>query len=120
MNNQEERRKNPRLEAEWPIRIIRDDFVIEGESRNISIDGIQICCEQPLHMNEKIRITIFPPNSEEITFIGEVAWSDFYGLDDDNKVFGIGVCMVEVDEENKNLICNFLKERLNKEDEEVL
>lgn len=112
MNNPEERRKNPRLEVEWPIRIIRDDLVIEGESRNISIDGIQICCEQPLHMNERIRISVFPPNSDGITFTGEVVWSDFYGLDDDNKVFGIGVCMVEVDDEDEKLIERLLEENI--------
>ena len=112
MNNPDERRKNPRLEVEWPLRIIRDDLVIEGESRNISIDGIQICCEQPLHLNERIRISVFPPNGEGITFTGEVVWSDFYGMDDNNKVFGIGVCMIEVNNEDKKVIERLLEEEI--------
>lgn len=108
--NKDERRKNPRLDAVWPIKIIRDDIVVEGESRNISVDGIQICCDQPLHLNERIRISVFPPNSGGIAFTGEVVWSDFYGLDADNKVFGIGVCMVEVAEEDQKMIERLLME----------
>lgn len=110
MNNKDDRRRNPRLDAVWPIKIIRDDIVIEGESRNISIDGIQICCDQPLHLNERLHISVFPPNNEGIAFTGEVVWSDFYGLDIDNKVFGIGVCMVEVAEEDQKLIERLLME----------
>ncbi|MBN2060352.1 MAG: PilZ domain-containing protein [Deltaproteobacteria bacterium] len=111
MNN-DERRKNPRVEAVWPLKIFKDDLVIDGESKNISIDGIQICCEHPLYMNERIRISVFPPNSEGIAFTGEVVWSDFYGLDADNKVFGIGVCMVELAEEDQKMLEELLMENI--------
>ena len=112
MSKDLERRDEDRVSAKLPITIITDNGTIEGESRNISIDGIQICCEHPLYMNERIRISVFPPNSEGIAFTGEVVWSDFYGLDADNKVFGIGVCMVELAEEDQKMIEELLMENV--------
>jgi hypothetical protein len=70
--------------------------VIEGVSRNITVDGIYVCCDQPLPMGKILRISISPPQYQAIGVTGKVVWSDLYGLGNDQDAFGVGICLVKM------------------------
>ena len=59
-DNTDEKRKHPRYEVSWPITVFTDEGTIEGEAVNISLEGISICCEEPLPLKKNFRITIAP------------------------------------------------------------
>jgi len=44
-----------------------------------------------------------PPGRPAIGLTGKVVWSDVYGMDKDS-VFGMGVCLVEMNESDRLLL----------------
>ncbi len=104
MTNEEERRKNERVELQWPITILADYATVEGVTLNISADGVYIRCEEPLLLNESYRMSILPPNHDAIEVLGKVVRSEFYGMSEDNSTFGMGVSVVEISGEGRNTL----------------
>ncbi len=104
MTNKEERRKNERVELQWPITILADYATVEGVTINISLDGVYIRCEEPLLLNESYRMSILPPNHDAIEVLGKVVRSEFYGMGEDNSTFGMGVCVLEISDEERNAL----------------
>jgi len=88
--------KNSRSEVRWPVRILSDQGTIEGETRDISFDGIYICVDEPLRLNEKFRMAISPPNRQAIGVTGKVIWSDMYALDEEETPFAMGMSLVKI------------------------
>jgi Tfp pilus assembly protein PilZ len=99
-----ERRKEPRIEVTWPVAVFAEHGTIEGETRNISIGGLAISCDEPLRLNESYRISISPPNHSAVGISGKVIWSDLYGIEDDDTTVGMGVCFVEISDEDRNYL----------------
>ena len=87
---------NPKGEVRWPVRIVSDQGTIEGETRDISFDGIYICVDEPLRLNEKFRMAISPPNHQSIGVTGKVVWSDLYALDEEETPFAMGMSLVKI------------------------
>ena len=102
----DERRKQQRIDINWPVEIFVDDRPIEGEVKNITPKGLFICCEEELHLKEDFRISIFPPNRESINVVGKAIWSDFYAIDDQNIPVCVGMSFVKISPEDRH----FLKE----------
>lgn len=109
MDMKKDRRRTPRKEVTWPVTIVADYGTIEGEISNITVDGILILSEDPLRLNEIYRISIMPPNHVAIGVSGKVVWSDAYCMDEDNSVFGIGVCLVEISSKDREHLRKLLK-----------
>ena len=101
-----ERRKYNRIIVTWPISIVLDEEIIEGETINITVDGVLIRCEEPLQLNEVLRISINPPNHQGIEVNGKVVWSDHYAVDEQDTAFGMGICFVKI----SDVDCHFLKD----------
>ncbi len=99
-----EKRKSPRVEVSWPITILAETGTIEGEIRNVSVDGLLIFCEEPLRLNETYRMSILPGKHHAIGVSGRVVWADAYCMDEDNTAFGVGVCLVELTDEDREAL----------------
>ena len=104
MDTAQERRGTQRVQVDWPVTLFNNDVTIEGESRNISEKGLYIYCDKPLPLNQVFRIAIQPPQHQAIGFTGKVIWSDLYGMDNDKSVFGVGLCLVEISEDEQDLL----------------
>lgn len=94
------RRKNERAYVKWPVTIIMNSGTVEGETTNISAQGVSISCDEPLLLNEIYTLHIRPPDYDAIEVSGKVVWSDMYGIDGENKTVGIGVCIVEISDKD--------------------
>ncbi|MBN1105328.1 MAG: PilZ domain-containing protein [Deltaproteobacteria bacterium] len=101
--NPTDRRTKPRNEVRWRVTIETVQGTIEGETRNVSVEGLFVCCDEPLRLQESYRIAILPPGRPAIGVKGKVVWSDVYGMDNDS-VFGMGVCLVEVSEKDRQFL----------------
>ena len=77
---------------------------IQGEIRDISLSGIYLRCDEPLRVNEDLRLAIIPPNRQAIGLTGKVVWADMYGIDSDENAFGLGLCLVEIAEEDQEFL----------------
>jgi hypothetical protein len=103
-----ERRKQPRIEVSWPVTIIADWGSVQGEIKNINVGGVMILCEEPLRLNDVYQMSILPPDREAIGVTGKVVWSDAYCMDEDDSVFGIGVCLIEISDEDRKTLGEIL------------
>ena len=109
-----ERRKEPRIEVRWPVSVFADHGTIEGETRNISISGLAIFCDEPLRLNESYRISISPPDQSAVGISGKVIWSDLSGIEGDDTTVGMGVWFVEISEEDRNYFEEVVTSRLKR------
>ena len=96
-----EKRNEPRIEVSWYIEIYAERGIIEGEVKNITSDGVFVCCEKPLQLKETLRMSIFPPKMGAIEVSGKVVWSDFYGIDEDQAPICLGISFAEIAEEDR-------------------
>jgi hypothetical protein len=109
-----EKRKYPRVEVNWPVTIYFDNKTIEGVTTNISVEGVSLQCDKPLPVNKDFSILISPPEHQAIDLKGRVVWSDLYGIDGAHKidVYGIGACLVKLSEEDKQTVREMLNNYL--------
>lgn len=103
-----ERRKHQRIKARWPITVITDQGTIQGETRNITFDGLFMCSEEPLRLNETFNMQINPPNQQTTDFTARVIWSDLYAFVDQNTVYGTGICFVRISDGDRHLLNEIL------------
>jgi hypothetical protein len=82
--------------------------IIEGETINIAVDGVLINCEEPLQLDEILRISINPPNHQGIEVNGKVIWSDRYAIDERDTAFGMGICFVKITEVDRHFLKEFV------------
>lgn len=107
----DEKRKEPRIKVDWPIEVFLSDGTIEGNVKNITLNGIFICCNEPLTLNKNYRLSIFPPGHEVINVIGKTLWSDSYALDLDEEKSPVCIGLVFVKISTMDL--DFLKDILH-------
>jgi len=106
----QENRRSPRVEVSWPITILAETGTIEGEIRNVSLDGLLIFCEEPLRLNETYRMSILPGKHHAIGVSGKVVWADAYCMDEENTAFGVGICLVELRDEDREVLRSLIAE----------
>lgn len=92
-----EKRKLPRIEVRWPVTLITEKGSVEGEARNITVEGVFIHCLERLTVNETYRLLI-KPAGEEIEVMGKLLWSNLDGAADRDILPGMGFCFVKVGE----------------------
>ncbi|MBN2124168.1 MAG: PilZ domain-containing protein [Deltaproteobacteria bacterium] len=108
MARDQDRRRKPRVGVQWPVSILADHGTVLGETKNITIEGLFIRCDEPLRIDETYRMAIAPPDEPAIGFTGRIVWSDFYGIGDDSSAYGIGICLVEISDEDFALFRNLI------------
>jgi len=97
----DEKRKDPRIEINWPIEIFLDDRTIEGIAKNITLKGLFVCCEEPLSLKENYRISIFTPNNKALNIVGKAVWSTSYAMDDKDTPVCIGLSFIRISTEDR-------------------
>lgn len=104
-----ENRGLPRIAASWPLTIITANGPVEGEARNITLEGVFIHCMERLSVDETYRLVIKPPG-EEINVMGKLLWSNLEGATGRDILQGMGFCFVKVNEVHRGLLWEaFLK-----------
>jgi len=92
------KRKHKRTSVKWPIKVHSEDKLIDGETKNISESGILFSTKEPMRLNGDYIISLFPPDADVLELHCTVVWSDLYGIDQSDTVYGIGICFTKVSE----------------------
>lgn len=108
MDKELENRKNPRVNARWPLTVLSKHGRIEGETRNISVSGVLIKCDEPIYENEFLRLALEPPLKMPIWVSGEVVWSDSDKSHKDSKNYEMGFSFVEISDVDQTLLRNLV------------
>jgi len=103
LNEFVEKRKLPRIEVQWPVTLITEKGSVEGEARNITVEGVFIHCMEKLSLNETYRLVI-KPAGEKIEVMGKLLWSNLDSAADRDILPGMGFCFVKVSEGDRELL----------------
>jgi PilZ domain len=98
-----EKRRLPRIEVRWPVTLMTEKGAVEGEARNITIEGVFIHCEERLSVDETYRLLI-KPAGERIDVMGKLVWSNLDSAADRDILPGMGFCFVKVSEGDRDLL----------------
>jgi hypothetical protein len=98
-----EKRGLPRIAALWPVTIITANGPVEGEARNITLEGVFIHCMERLSVDETYRLVIMSPG-EEISVMGKLLWSNLEGATGRDILQGMGFCFVKVNGVHRELL----------------
>ena len=86
----------------WAVNIAVDGDIVNGETVDISMDGVNVNCDDPLPMNDLVTLTIAPPDRDLIQVKARVIWADLDGIDAENRTVGMGMCFVEIAPEDQD------------------
>ncbi len=89
------------IKVQWPVTVMSDNALIEGVTRNITDAGMLILSKEPLRMNEQYRITVRLPNYLNRMLTCRLIWSNLYGIDPQNDVYGMGYCFLKASNEDR-------------------
>ena len=105
-----ERRKSPRIEVRWPVTIMAKTGAVEGEARNISVEGVFILfthSTESLSPPKSYRL-LMKPNGEEIELMGSLVWSSL------DVHLGKGFCFVGFSERDQRRLRKAIKKYAEK------
>ena len=104
MASDHDMRNQPSIAARWPITIITKRGRIEGESRNITVTGVFINCEEEIQKDETCRMVIKPPRKNSIEVKGKLVWSNGDSNNRRRSLPGMGFSFVKVNKEDLHLL----------------
>jgi hypothetical protein len=103
-----EKRKHPRIPVRWPVTIITEKGTIEGESRNITVAGVFIHCQEEIHENEVHQIIIKIPKQESILVKGRVVWSNFDSMEETSIFRGMGFSFIKISDDDRVILADVI------------
>jgi len=92
----EERRRHLRTESDLTARIQWTTRRFYGVIRNVSDNGVFVCCDQRLLPGECVRIAVEPKECVPMIIDAEVVWSRILRQDNTFGSYGIGFRFLDV------------------------
>jgi len=105
-----ERRRNPRISADWPVVLKTPYGAIRGKTANISISGLALLLfsETP-EIDDEFQIALKSPEGPKLSVNCEKIWSDSINLDG-TFYSGIGVRFTKISSSDREIIATMVKE----------
>ena len=110
-----EKRCRPRIPIHWSVVVETAQGVIEGEAKDISVDGAFIQYSEEAELNSVLRIVFKPPDQRSISLTGRKVWSGNFNIDGKAVFSGVGVHFTDISSEDREflsaLVSNYFKSR---------
>ena len=98
-----ERRLHPRILVKWPAVVETPQGSVEGETKDISVDGVFIFCANEPAIGENFPLLLKPSEQRTISIVGAKIWSGSFTIDN-KTVFGMGVQLIQISTEDRAYI----------------
>lgn len=85
-----ERRLQPRVDVSWPVTMLTSEGPINGETKDISMQGAFIYCDKPMPLAERFVLSVKAP-AASMQVMAQVIWSENSSHGKKVKPLGIGV-----------------------------
>ena len=108
MANENERRKHPRIKANWPVTIITDETTFVGQSVNITDSGLFIQCGEQMKENEVCQLIIAIPGRDPIVVKGTMIWSNIGDSGRKGHTLGMGFSFIKISKEDRKFFNDML------------
>ena len=103
-----ERRLHPRILVKWPAVVETLQGSVEGETKDISVDGVFIFCTKEPEIGESFPLLLKPSEQRTISVIAGKIWSGSFTIDN-REVFGMGVQFIQISAEDRNYIADLVE-----------
>lgn len=114
---EKEKRSHLRARFKWPVLAKVDGKVIEGVTKDISVNGAYVCCGNPPKLNTVFDMVIKAPE-KKLKVKAEVVWSNIYGPDDEINPRGMGIRFLNISSDDRKAIAKEILQHM-KPDEEI-
>ena len=91
-----ERRRHPRAKSDLLANIQWTSRRFDGVVKNVSDNGLFVCCNHRLLPGECVRIAVEPPDCGPMVFNAEAVWSRILGQVENREFYGIGFRFLDV------------------------
>ena len=103
-----EKRLHPRIPANWPATLHNVQGSIEGETKDISVDGVFIFLSEKPEFGVNFPMLLKPSEERSISVVGKRVWSGTFNIDN-RPVFGIGVRFIHLSPEDQQYIASLVE-----------
>ena len=103
-----ERRLHPRILVNWPATLHYVQGSIEGESKNISVDGVFMFLSEKPKFGVNFPILLKPSEERSISVVGKKVWSGTFNIDS-RPVFGMGIRFIFISPEDRQFISTLVE-----------
>ena len=103
-----ERRLHPRILVNWPATLHNVQGSIEGETKDISVDGVFIFLSEEPKVGVNFPILLKLSEERSISVVGKKVWSSTFSIDN-RPVFGMGVRFIHLSPEDQQYIASLVE-----------
>ncbi len=103
-----ERRLHPRILVNWTATLHNVQGSIEGETKDISVDGVCIFLSEKPKFGKNFPILLKPSEGGSISVVGKKIWSRTFNIDN-RPVFGMGVRFIHLSSEGQQYIASLVE-----------
>ena len=116
-----ENRLYSRVKFKWPATILTKNRLLDGITRNISVNGTFIYYYQPhndglpLRLDSRVAIVLRVPDRLPLLIKAKVVWSDFLSSDEDSTLLGVGLHFIDIFYEDRQYLRNVIADYFGKQ-----
>jgi len=103
-----ERRQHPRVLVNWPAVVETPQGSVEGETKDISVDGVFIFGAKEPEIEGNFPIVLQASEQRTISIVGEKIWSGTFTIDN-RKVFGMGIQFIRISPKDREYIAGLVE-----------
>ena len=104
-----------RTEVRWQVYCFTPHGYIEGETVNISPEGVMVSCQELPPLENDFRLVIRPPDHNPLDVTGKVVWTTICNPVSGAESIGVDVQFVSIEEEDRFYLQNLITGQLDKE-----
>lgn len=93
-----------RTEARWQVSFFTPDAQIEGETVNISPEGVLVSCRELPSLEDNFRMLIKPPDHDPLSVTGRVVWTTICGQMDGEESLGADIKFVSISDQDREYL----------------
>ena len=95
------RHHDPRMEVRWEVHFFTDHGHMEGETVNISPEGVMVSCKELPPLEDNFRLVIRPPDHYPLDLTGRVVWTTICNPVSGAESIGVDIQFMSIGEQDK-------------------
>jgi hypothetical protein len=107
-----EKSGHSRIPVEWPVTIVTNQTLINGETKIVTDAGFFLHCEEKLSRNGFYQIILRPPNQNPVLTKGQLIWSNVDIAARRGIVSGNGFYFAKIDDGDRHLLKDVISDAL--------
>lgn len=109
------RHHHSRTEVRWEVHFFTDRGHMEGETVNISPEGVMVSCKELPPLEDKFRLVIRPPDHYPLDLTGRVVWTTICNPVSGAESIGVDIQFMSIEEKDRLFLQGLVSGHFEKE-----